>query len=85
MYDEIGMRDFAWQEGYGAFTVAPYNAKRFVITSSNTTSTIARAHFARNVWNCYADQARIRRTLRLIYDCPCWGFMFLLSVVFTTG
>jgi putative transposase len=23
VHDEIGMRGFAWQEGYGAFTVSP--------------------------------------------------------------
>src|SRR5437763_15277385 len=32
------------------------NAKRFVLTSSNRTST-ARARFARNIWNCYAVAA----------------------------
>jgi hypothetical protein len=23
VHDEVGARDFAWQEGYGAFTVSP--------------------------------------------------------------
>jgi REP-associated tyrosine transposase len=46
VHEEIGLPAFAWQEGYGGFTA------RFVATSSNRTSTIARAPFVRNIWNC---------------------------------
>ncbi len=57
VHNEIGMRGFAWQEGYGAFTVSASQRKRFANTSSNKRSTIARARFARSIWNCYAAAA----------------------------
>ena len=57
VHNEIGMRGFAWQEGYGAFTVSASQRERFANTSSNKRSIIARARFARSIWNCYVAAA----------------------------
>ncbi|HEY2142878.1 MAG TPA: transposase [Candidatus Udaeobacter sp.] len=57
VHDEIGLRAFAWQEGYGAFTVSASQREASVITSSNKRSIIARAHFAKSIWNCYGAVA----------------------------
>jgi putative transposase len=57
VHNQISIRGFAWQEGYGAFTVVLPNAKQFVITSSNKRSITARAHFAKSIWNYRAAAA----------------------------
>jgi putative transposase len=56
VHKEIGVRSFAWQEGYGAFTVSASQceAVRHYIEQQ---STIALARFAKNIWNCCAAAA----------------------------
>jgi putative transposase len=57
VHDQIGVRDFAWQDGYGAFTVSPSKRETVVITLSNKQSIIARVHFAMSIWSCYGAAA----------------------------
>jgi REP-associated tyrosine transposase len=53
VHNEIGMRSFAWQEGYGAFTYVPPNAKPFVVISNNK-----RSHRARTFREEYLELLR---------------------------
>src|SRR5436190_9069398 len=57
VHNEIGMRDFAWQEGYGAFTVSASQREAVRQYIQQQPDTIARARFARVIWNCYAAGA----------------------------
>ena len=58
VHDEIGARGFAWQEGYGAFTVSASQrgaVRRYI--EKQAEHIIARTHFATNIWSCYGAAA----------------------------
>lgn len=51
VHDEIGDRTFAWQEGYGAFTVSPShrdNVRSYIARQEGITGS---GPFKRNIWN----------------------------------
>jgi len=51
VHDDIGLRRFAWQEGYGAFTVSASQCETGV-TLRDKKNIIGRTPFARNISNC---------------------------------
>jgi len=53
VHNEIGMRSFAWQEGYGAYreSFQPRSGSSF--TSNNKRSITARARLTRSIESCY--------------------------------
>ena len=51
------LRDFAWQDGYGGFTVSKSNLPEVVRYIKISASIIEREHFKRNTWNSWRDTA----------------------------
>jgi putative transposase len=53
VHENVGVRSFARQEGYGAFTVALRNWKMSALTFNNRRSIIGPAASKMNMWRCY--------------------------------
>ena len=71
VHDEIRVSNFAWQEGYGAFTVSPSErgaVRRYIEQQAEHHR---HAHVSRGIFGIATPPRRgIRRTLRLVYDAP---------------
>jgi REP element-mobilizing transposase RayT len=57
VHETIGVNDFVWQQGYGAFTVSVSNVDGSKITSPAKRSTIAQRHFKKNTWRFFKSIA----------------------------
>ena len=56
-------RAFAWQRGYGAFSVSPSQLDAVLNTSTGKKSTIALAPFRKNIASCCAGTSSISTTV----------------------